>query len=124
MLEKYVEHPYMKKFLDNKVSKSLAEMVALIDNGEADLLTEKNTKQGVKIRETRYAATLNPEPIENVSERTRKQTKEPKVVESKKSKKDKKKKKKRKRSSSSSGGCGKKRKCKWDFKKEGKRDAE
>ena len=54
IMKTYVEHPYMERFLNGKVSRSLADVVQLIDSGEADALEEKATKKGVDTREKKY----------------------------------------------------------------------
>ena len=55
IMKHYVEHPYMQRFLNNKVNKNLAEVVDAIDNGEAEGLEEKATKKSVDFREQKYA---------------------------------------------------------------------
>ena len=57
-MKRYIEHPYFIRFLNNKVSKNLAEVVEAIDSGEADKLEEKATKKSVEFREKRFAKTL------------------------------------------------------------------
>jgi RNA processing factor Prp31 len=73
IMAKYVNHPYMHRFLAGKVNKNLADIVDLIDNGDADdLERDEILKDGNKKKE-----------------------KEPKPVKAKKEKKMKKEKKKK-----------------------------
>ena len=39
-MAKYVNHPYMDRFHAGKVTKNLADIVKLIDSGEADDMEE------------------------------------------------------------------------------------
>ena len=55
IMKRYVEHPYMTRFLNGKIQKNLAEVVDLIETGEADGLEEKATKKTVELREKKYA---------------------------------------------------------------------
>jgi hypothetical protein len=52
--EKYMLDPYMVRFLNGNVNKTLAEVVADIDSGRAKVLEDKALKQGVKMRETKF----------------------------------------------------------------------
>ena len=46
-MTKYIENPYMQRFLDGKIQKNLAEVVFAIENGEASYLEEKAVRSGV-----------------------------------------------------------------------------
>ena len=46
--------PYMQRFLNGSVNKTLAEVVADIDSGKAKVSEDKALKQGVKMRETKF----------------------------------------------------------------------
>lgn len=49
IMSKYINHPYMEKFLSGKIKRNLAEIVRLIDTGEADdLIEEENQLQQQK----------------------------------------------------------------------------
>ena len=47
-MAKYVDHPYMERYINGKISKNLKEVVALIDDGEADILEESLSKSDHK----------------------------------------------------------------------------
>lgn len=54
-MEKYIEHPYMQKFFDGKTQKNLADIVKLIDSGDADEFIEDE----VGISSTKKPAAFN-----------------------------------------------------------------
>ena len=51
IIQKYIDNPYMQRYVDGKINKTLAEVVYAIDSGEASCLEEKAVKNGVKQRE-------------------------------------------------------------------------
>ena len=60
IMQHYIQHPYMQRFLKGKVtSKNLAQVVESIDSGEADQLEEKATKKGVELREKKFSKTTS-----------------------------------------------------------------
>lgn len=63
-MAKYVNHPYMDRFHAGKVKKNLAEMVKLIDSGEADDLEENLQKNEVKSRKDKYEKLTGSKPDE------------------------------------------------------------
>ena len=47
-MAKYVDHPYMERYIHGKITKNLSEVVKLIDEGEADILEESMQKHDKK----------------------------------------------------------------------------
>lgn len=56
---KYIEDPYMQRFLDGTVKLNLAEVVEVINKGEGEKRCEKSVKQGVKMREAKFKKKLD-----------------------------------------------------------------
>lgn len=55
LLKKYMENPYMERFLAGQVKgKSLAEIVEDIDCGKSHEKVDKAIQQGVKLREAKF----------------------------------------------------------------------
>ena len=48
ILKRYINHPYFERYMTGKVSKNLAQMVELVDSGEADALEKSCSKHDPK----------------------------------------------------------------------------
>ena len=87
-MQKYIEHSYMKRYLDGKIQKNLAEVVQAIDSGEANHLEEKAVRGGIKAREDRHASKLRKKDKKDKKDKKSKKSKSLKKKPKSKSKKN------------------------------------
>lgn len=97
-MERYVNHPYMERMLAGKITKNLAEVVKMIDAGEADkcegvLQKNEGMKRQIKMAQLTGAPIPNEDEEHNLNESSKIPKKHKKDKKSKKIKKHKKKKK-------------------------------
>lgn len=99
-MAKYVNHPYMDRFHAGKVTKNLADIVKLIDSGEADEMEENLQKNEIKTREAKYAKLTGSKPREEKKDDPAEDKKDRKLSKKKAKKEAKRKAKKKKKEKS------------------------
>ena len=109
-MERYVNHPYMERMLAGKITKNLAEVVKMIDAGEADkcegvLQKNEGMKRQIKMAQLTGAPIPNEDEEHNLNESSKIPKKHKKEKSPKKSKNTRKRKKKRLTKSVRRKGC-------------------